>query len=1070
MRAPYFIAAVVILGSLTKLCGVLVTPLESALMGQPPVAVPPEHAEQMKAGMELFRDKVAKILKERCVECHGGSKLEGDFDLSTRESLLASGLVDLKEVAGSHLLAVVTHESEPHMPKDGEKLSAEEIALFQKWLELGAAYAEPLVAAAPAGTVKPSPISEQDRQFWAFRPLTPVPPPSVTGDIVGGDRWTKTPIDQFIFQQLSNLKIRPNVMADRRRLIRRAYFDLIGIAPTPSEVDAFLADPDPLAYEKLVERLLQSPHYGERWARHWMDIARFAESHGYEQDYDRPTAYHYRDFLIRALNDDLPYDQFLQWQIAGDELQPNNPLAMMATGFLGGGAFPTQLTEAEFETSRYDELDDMINTLGTAALGLSVGCARCHTHKFDPIPASDYYRLAANLSLAIRSEAELDIDPVQSQQWKAEHEAELAKVEQDLRTYEKEKLIEGMRNWLSQWDPNSTEGLGPWRGGAVVRIDSVAGTKMVLQSDGSWVAEGQAPMKDTYSLVCQLPAGEWKSIRLECLADDRMPARGPGRAGNGNFALGDVFLRIAKAGGKEKESLRFAKAAATHQQNGDSLSVTASIDGDPISGWAVDQGGIGKDQAAVFELAQPLKLEAASEVEVVLVCNHPNPSHIPGRVRLSWSAQGELPATVGKQEVDPAVLVALANLKKTWSTESQDFQVAKDYLSGQLVEYKLLRESLDKLKKQGPKTAKQKVLVTTEGMPHLPHHADDRGFPHFYPQTFELIRGDIHQKKVEAPPGYLKILMRNGKTEEYWKVAPPEGWTRTSFRRAGLAKWITDVNDGAGNLAARVIVNRLWQHHFGKGLVATSSDFGRQGDLPSHPELLEWLATDLVQNGWRLKRLHKMMMTSAVYMQASEANDPLAETVAVHDGNVLADRLKVDRENKYLWKFPVRRLEAEAIRDTMLSVAGVLDPQPYGPGTLDQNMRRRSIYFFIKRSQLIPMMVLFDWPEHQVGIGNRSVTTIAPQALAFMNSSQARDYAVAFAKRLGDVDDRAKIVAAYRLAFGRQPLDHEVEIGQRFLAQQTSMYKEQGNAAAAEMAAVDLCQAILSMNELIYVD
>jgi hypothetical protein len=312
--------------------------------------------------------------------------------------------------------------------------------------------------------------------------------------------------------------------------------------------------------------------------------------------------------------------------------------------------------------------------------------------------------------------------------------------------------------------------------------------------------------------------------------------------------------------------------------------------------------------------------------------------------------------------------------------------------------------------------------------------------------------------------------MRNGKTEEHWNVVPPEGWTRTSFRRASLANWITDVENGAGNLAARVIVNRVWQHHFGKGIVATSSDFGRQGDLPSHPELLEWLATDLVQNGWKLKRLHKLLMTSAVYMQSSESDrrlDIAQPNSATQHGR---ERAVVDRENRYLWKFPVRRLEAEAIRDTMLSVSGMLDLQPYGPGTLDPNMKRRSIYFFIKRSQLIPMMVLFDWPEHQVGIGNRAVTTIAPQALAFMNSSQARSYAQEFAKRLSDLGDRDKVIAAYKIAFGRAPMEHEIEIGIRFIGDQAAIYQSQGKQDAGATAVIDFCQAVMSMNELIYVD
>jgi hypothetical protein len=1065
MRAHKFVAWLSLKFALVMSCLFVSFPT-IAQEGEP---VAPDHAVQMKAASELFRHQVEKILRERCLDCHGGKNLEGDFDISSRETLLSSGLLDLKDVAGSHLLAVVRHDSDPHMPKDGEKLSDEELAAFQKWLELGAAYTKPLVETSPGNNTKPSAISEQDRQFWAYRPLTPSAPPALDQASAAAKAWVKTPVDRFVLAKLLELKIQPNTITDRRRLIRRAYFDLLGFPPSPEEVEAFVADPDPLAYDKWIDRLLQSPQYGERWARHWLDIARFAESHGYEQDYDRPTAYHYRDFLIRALNEDLPYNDFIRWQIAGDELEPNNPMALMATGFLGGGAFPTQLTEAEFETSRYDELDDMINTLGTSVLGLSVGCARCHTHKFDPIPGSDYYRFAANFSRAIRSEIELDLDPKQSAQWKAEYEQRVANAEKQLTEYEQTQLPEAIKSWLANWDPANQEALGPWRGGGVTRIESTGGSQFVMQADGSWFAEGNTPAKDTYTVVCKLSAGEWKSLRLECLSDKRLPNNGPGRAGNGNFALGDIFVRAIGSDGKA-QTLKFAKAIATHQQNGDSLSVAASIDADPISGWAVDQGGIGKDQAAIFELATPLQLTEPAELNVVMVLNHSNPAHSPGRIRLAWSQQGDLPAAVGKEEVDPAVIAALTQLKQNWTTDSADYAIAKTWLLTQLAEYRSLKNELDKIRQQGPNTAKQKVLVTTEGLPHLPHHADDRGFPHFYPVTYELIRGDVHQRKGEASPGYLKILMRNGKGEEHWQVAPPEGWTRTSFRRAGLANWITDVEDGAGNLAARVIVNRIWQHHFGRGLVATSSDFGRQGDLPSHPELLDWLATDLVQNGWKLKRLHKLLMTSAVYMQASESSQSIAAADGNSDTANGIGRVSVDRENRFLWKFPVRRLEAEAIRDTMLRVSGVLDLQQFGPGTLDPNMKRRSIYFFIKRSQLIPMMVLFDWPEHQVGIGNRSVTTIAPQALAFMNSSQARAYAQEFAKRLGDVSDQDKVIAAYKIAFGRNPMEHEIEIGKQFISGQAMMYQSQGNRDAQTIAVIDFCQAVMSMNELIYVD
>ena len=495
-----------------------------------------------------------------------------------------------------------------------------------------------------------------------------------------------------------------------------------------------------------------------------MDVARFAESHGYEQDYDRPHAYPYRDFLIKAINADMPFDEFIRCQIAGDELHPDDPLAMTATGFLGAGAFPTQLTEKEFESARYDELDDMTGTIGNAILGLTIGCARCHDHKFDPIPTRDYYRFAATFTTTIRSEIELDL------------------------------------------------------------------------------------------------------------------------------------------------------------------------------------------------------------------------------------GYGDKPT---------------------------------------------------------------KAMVTSEGFPHMKHHADGRGFPHFYKETHLLDRGDVKQKKEVVTSSFLQVLMRNGKDDSYWKVKPPTGWTRTSFRRASMAGWITDTQHGAGHLAARVIVNRLWQHHFGRGIVATPNDFGVQGERPTHPELLDWLATDLIHNGWKLKRLHKLLMTSAVYLQTAVADD---------------ERARIDPENFYHWRRTPRRLEAEAVRDAMLSVAGMLDEKMYGPGTLDQNMRRRSIYFFIKRSKLIPMMMLFDWPEHLVSIGRRSSTTIAPQALMFMNSPQGRSYAEGVAKRLQGKETALAIREGYRLTIGREPTEVEQKLTTEFITRQSEAYKQAGKGNGAELALIDFCQTLMSSNEFVYVE
>jgi mono/diheme cytochrome c family protein len=734
--------------------------LFAGMAGADQPAQPPEPKD--RSGIAYFEQHIRPLLSEHCYQCHSrqAKKLRGGLLLDSKEGWSKGGDSGPAVVAGqpekSLLIRAVRYQDEPKMPPKG-KLSDKQIDLLVRWVRMGAPAPERAVTT-PA-TLKAVDL-EAGRRHWAFQPLRSVAPPRVNG----GEGWCLTPIDRFILAQLQARELKPNSATDRQTLIRRAYFDLLGLPPSPEEVAAFVQDPDPGAYEKLVQRLLNSPHYGERWACHWMDVARFAESHGYEQDYDRPYAYHYRDFLIQAFNRDLPYDEFVRWQIAGDELAPNEPLALMATGFLGGGPFPTQLTEAEFESARYDELDDMVATTGQAFLGLSVGCARCHDHKYDPIPSHDYYRLAAAFTTTIRSEIDVCLEP------------------------------------------------------------------------------GAKPTK---------------------------------------------------------------------------------------------------------------------------------------------------------------------------------------------------------------------VQVTSEGYPHTKHHADDRGFPHFYPHTYFLVRGDVNQKKGEATPGYLQVLMRNGKDEPSWRLAAPPGWKRTSFKRAALARWSTDAENGAGHLAVRVIVNRLWQHHFGRGLVRTPNDFGAQGEPPSHPELLDWLAVDFIRHGWSLKHTHQLIMTSAVYRQGSQYDE---------------QRARLDRDNVYYWRRAPHRLEAEAIRDTLLQVSGQLDMRMYGPGSLDQAMRRRSVYFFIKRSQLIPMLMLFDWPEHLTSMGERSTTTIAPQALLFLNSPEGRKYAQSMARLLPSGPVELAIQRAYQLALGRAPAPSELALAREFLNQEGESYRRGGRSDTSERALVDFCQTLMGLNEFVYVD
>ncbi|MCO6453864.1 MAG: PSD1 domain-containing protein [Pirellulaceae bacterium] len=1059
---------------LTTLCvvGALGLAVNAVRAQQPDAGSPPGAAKQPgaasqpdRAGLEFFETKIRPVLTEHCYACHSAAaaekgKLRGGLLLDTREATRQGGESGPAVVPGqpdeSLLLSALRHEAFEMPPKG--KLPEAVIADFARWIELGAPDprdGKPLVAQSMIDI-------EAGRAFWSFQPLAQVEPPQAADD-----PWVRTPIDAWIRARQQAAGIRPNPPAEARILIRRAWFDLLGLPPAPEELDAWTArltaagSAEPAGgqatfnhqvWAELVDHLLASPHYGERWARHWLDVARFAESHGYEQDYDRPNAYHYRDFLIRAFNQDLPYDKFVEWQLAGDELAADEPLAWMATGFLGGGAFPTQLTEAEFESARYDELDDMAGTTGLAFLGLSVGCARCHDHKFDPIPARDYYRLAACFTTAIRSEREFDLQPEENARRRREHQQRLQQLRDALAKFETEQLPGKFTQWLADYDPAGS-GLSAWEllNG---QVQSTGGSKFRRQPDGSYLAEGPAPDKDELTFRAVATERHIAAFRLEALADPTLPRRGPGRAANGNFALGDFQVIVTTPGANATpRDVKLVQARATHQQNDGALSVAASIDDDPISGWAVD-GQIGRDQAAVFVAAEPVELRPGDELAIRLVFNHPNTRHAIGRFRLAVSSLADAPVEVGGSGPDQKIVEALRQAKAGAAADSAAWRTAIDWFKTTLSEWQQLHNAVNAQQQAGPKLELAKVLVTSEGLPHLPHHADGRGFPHFYPQTFQLRRGDVHQKEQPVEPGYLQVLMRDGQDETNWRLPPPDE-ARTSYRRAGLARWITDVNHGAGHLAARVMVNRLWQHHFGRGLVATPNDFGASGERPTHPELLDWLAARLIAEGWRLKPVHKLIMTSGVYLQSSDYNEQAAQA---------------DRENQLLWRYNARRLEAEPIRDAMLAVAGQLDPTMFGPGTLDQNMRRRSVYFFIKRSQLIPMMMLFDWPEHLVSIGQRSSTTIAPQALMFMNSSQGRSFAEGFAGRLAGLPAPEAIERAYRLAFGRSPTAEERQLAERFLHSQADAHQQAGRADGSRLALIDLCQTLLSMNEFVYVE
>lgn len=1005
--------------------------------------LPSGHAEKMKAGLALFKAKIRPALVDHCLKCHGDEKVRSGLDFSTRELLLKGGdsedAINLEKPGESYLLTLIKHEEEDlEMPPKKDKLPAGLIADFERWIALGAPYDKPLLEKKGLKS-REMKVTQSDREFWSFAPLKTYHPPEAS------DPWVQSEIDRFLFVKLQEKKLKPNPESQDLARIRRAYLTLIGLPPTVEQVEEGLKIP----HERLIDQLLASPHYGERWARHWLDAARFAESHGFEQDYDRKYAYHYRDFVIKALNSNMPWDQFIRWQIAGDEIAPENPLALMATGFLGAGVFPTQLTEKEFESARYDELDDMAATTGTAMLGLTIGCARCHDHKFDPIPVKDYYRFVSHFTTTIRSEIDVDLDSEDHREaiakWQAEHEQVLAK----LKSYEsRPELIKAFHNWIKS-DAVTKNATSDWSIlPATKALSSQKATTLSAQPNGALLASGNPPSKETYTVMVSPTGGVVRAIRIEAFTHSSMKRNGPGRASNGNFALSD-FKIFATAPGGKRTAIALASAKATHQQNTTSLSAASSFDKQTDkTGWAVDFGGIGKDQAAVFFLAKPLRVAEGTTLEFQLRFSN-NTQHSLGYFRISSSSL-ENPSVVVGGGIDGKLKGALVTLKNNKLEEKHRAPLFDLFIKNDS-QWNTLNASIQKSLAAKPVAKKTKVQVTSEGFPPTKHHADGRGFPHFYPKTYFLSRGDPNQKKGVATPGFLQVLMRNEKSESHWKASPPADWQRTSYRRASLANWMSDTEHGAGHLLARVAVNRIWHHHFGRGIVATPNDFGLQGSLPSHPELLDYLAGWFIESGWDVKALHKKIMTTAAWRQSSSSSN---------------ENAAIDPDNKFLWRFTPRRLEAEVVRDSILAAAGQLDPTMYGPGTLDERHQRRSIYFMIKRSRLIPMMQIFDQPEPLVSQGSRPSTTIAPQALFFLNNPQVIKWAGALAASIDHKDPDLAIRSLYARTLGREPTVGELKENRIFINAQTSSYEDP--VKGRKLALADLAQVIFSLNEFIY--
>lgn len=986
---------------------------------------------------EFFEQKIRPVLVEHCYSCHSAAaeqnkKLKGGLYLDFAAGLLTGGDTGPALVKGKpaeSLLIKALKYDDLQMPPNG-KLPEAVVADFVKWIELGAN--DPRVE---QPMVKPVRVIDLDegKKFWSFQPLKVAVPPEVKNSA-----WTKTALDRFVVAKHEELGLTPNGPVAKDKLIRRAYFDLIGLPPTPEQVQAFLSDDSPQAFEKVIEGLLQSERYGERWARHWLDVVRFAESGGYEFDGFRPGAYHYRDWVIRALNSDMPYDEFVRMQLAGDQLQPGYQGAA-ASGFLVAGPYPGQITAKTVERIRYDQLDDMLMTIGGSMLGLTLGCVRCHDHKYDPLPQQDYYALAATLSTASHGPQTLDPDPAATQKALEQHAAELERRLAALRDFAAKELP----GRFAKWQKESLLGLDQEPRWQILDALTVATEDTWMNTADQGIVYFTGPRRkdgDKYSVTAQTHQQKITAIRLDALTHKALPNRGPGLSGNGVFSLGDFKVVAKPLDPQSKDApvtLKLKPISAAFEEAAQPLK--NAVDDNPGTFWRANADG-GKDNAAVFEIEGGFPGFAGG---TLLTFELKLTDAGLGRFRLAISTNPGVPTWAGEiatQHLYEIKAILAAN-NQTLPESQRDAAVR--WYSPFDAATNDARLNVDTHVRALPRPNLTEVYTTVAG-------GQD---------VYLLRRGEVDNKNGKATPGILRVLSRETQGPTVANAVASTAAVPTPqpalHPRIALANWMTNVDTGAGPLVARIIVNRLWQHHFGEGLVGTPNDFGAQGDRPTHPELLDFLASELIKGGWKLKPIHKLIMSSAAYQQANAVSD---------------ENLKLDPANRFLWYFKPQRLEAEIIRDALLSVGGSLDATMFGPSILD-NTPRRSVYLRVKRSELIPFMTVFDAPEPTQSIGERIGTTVPTQALTMLNSPFVRQQAEKLAAQIKPAADKPLVDAidkAYQIALARSPSETERQTMLGFVdAQKVALG---GRPQDLDQALAEFCHVLLCLNEFVYVD
>ncbi|PHS13222.1 MAG: hypothetical protein COA78_07265 [Blastopirellula sp.] len=885
-----------------------------------------------------FIKQVRPILRKHCYSCHSDDEQESGLRLDLKQSAFTGGDNGVAIIPGkaaeSRLILALTDEDEDIgiMPPEGEgkPLEAAEIAILKTWVNSGANW--------PDGIDDPT-----NSNHWAFQSIKLPAVPKVKQQA-----RVRNPIDNFVFAQLEAKKIAPAEEADRLTLMRRLYLDLTGLPPTMEEINQYVNDEQPGAYERLVDRILKSPHYGERWARHWLDLARYADSDGYEKDRPRPHAWRYRDWVINALNNDMPFDQFTIEQIAGDLLPDATVDQQTATGFHRNTLHNTE-GGTDQEEDRVKKTIDRTNTTSTTWLGLTVGCAQCHSHKYDPISQREYYQLYGFFNNMYRSDVAAPL-PAEAQQI----EKLTAKLKQTEKSLTEFKSSNG--NQLEEWAKTLTKSPATWASLKPVVAESKHDSKLEVAEDRAVFVTGENKFSDVYTLNFDAADSKISAIRLEVLPHDKLTSKGPGRANNGNFVLDYISARLISDDKDQKPiELSIVSAQADFAQSG--WEPTNALKQNDKKGWAISPQ-FGKRHLAVFSLKEAVAIPAGYQLQVTLDQTYEGSfAHNLGHFRIAASSS-DLPVpldSISKAIVDIAKLPA----KKRTAEQKKQLKAEFDKANP---ETKKLEDAVAAAKKSltdyRNKSSKVRAVKLSER------------------ETKIHIRGNFLEKG--------EAVQRNTPT-----VLPAIELGESEKPRLTYARWLVSQENP---LTARVTVNRIWQRHFGRGIVSTVDDFGTQGQPPSHPQLLDWLANDFMQHDWSLKHLHKRIVTSSVYRQSSAIRPDLAA---------------IDPDNELLARFSRRRVEAEVVRDISLSVAGLMSakvggpsvkpPQPDGVSFLTYNnsakwvvskgedRNRRGLYTFFQRTSPYPMLMTFDSPDSNevCAVRNRSNTPL--QALTLLN-------------------------------------------------------------------------------------